>query len=64
MSTNNTTWVKKNGDKGSVVLYISNHIIYQRYFNIRDYNENSVNSFRYEGINECYNWVCTMWYFW
>jgi len=27
------------------VLYINNHIICQRYFNIRDYNEDSLNSY-------------------
>lgn len=39
------------------VLYINDHIICQRYFNIRDFNEDSVNSFE---IKEMMDNICGM----
>jgi hypothetical protein len=48
------------------VLYINNHIICQRYFNIRDYNERSLNSYE---MKELMDSICGMkqwrlWYPW
>jgi hypothetical protein len=39
------------------VLYINNHIICQRYFNIRDYNERSLNSYE---MKELMDSICGM----
>lgn len=47
MTTINTTNPAKKIEEQrfEFVLYINDHIICQRYFNIRDYNEESINSF-------------------
>ena len=39
------------------VLYINNHIICQRYFNIREFNENSVNSWEMKDLMDA---ICGM----
>jgi hypothetical protein len=39
------------------ILYINNHIICQRYFNIKEFNEESTNSFE---IKEMMNRICGM----
>jgi hypothetical protein len=45
MTTTTTSVGKKiEEQRFEFVLYINNHIICQRYFNIRDYNEDSLNS--------------------
>lgn len=45
MTTNNTTSIKKiEEQRFEFVFYINDHFIIQRYFNIRDFNEDSINS--------------------
>jgi hypothetical protein len=45
MTTNTTEQRKAEDQRFEFILYINNHIICQRFFNIRDFNEDSLNSF-------------------
>ena len=52
MTTNTTEQRKAEDQRFEFILYINNHIICQRFFNIRDFNEDSLNSFELK-FNKC-----------
>lgn len=57
-TTNSTTESKKiEEQRFEFILYINNHIICQRFFHIRDFNEASINSFEIKNLMDA---ICGM----